>query len=130
LPTPATSPDASQSIFSSGVSPLPLPSSQRYVHPEHLLKGRFIPTGGIPFGSKPKDVEMLQEASDSETSANERPTKRAVPTAGYRDTKAPPQPVSPAKKMAATPIATVRISRKRKLSVGMEKPLRGAKKDK
>ena len=69
-------------------------------------------------GSKPKDVEMLQEVSDSETSANEGPTKRAAPTTRHRDTKAkasvPPPQVSPTKKVAATPIATAKNPRKRK----------------
>jgi len=115
LPTPATSPEASQSILLSGIPPLPLPSSQRYVHAEHLLKGRFIPTGGIPFGSKPKDVEMLQEVSDSE-SANEGPTKKSAPTTRHRHEGAdvPPPPVSPAKTIITTPNTTVKNLRKRK----------------
>ena len=111
LPTPATTPGVSQSFFSSDIPPLPLPSSQRYVHPEHLLKGRFIPTGAASSGSKLKDVEMLQEVSDSETSAKERPTKKAALPTGEVDL---PPPVSPAKKTIATPIATVKNLRKRK----------------
>lgn len=118
LPTPAASPGASQSHTSSGISPLPLPSSQRYAHPEHLLKGRFIPTGGLPSDSKPKGVEILQEVSDSETSLNEGPTTRAAPPTGRRrGTRADiPRPsVSPAKKMAAAPVAAVKNLRKRKI---------------
>lgn len=116
LPKPTTAPDASQPIFASEVPPLPLPSSQRYTHPQHLLKGRFIPTGAIPFGFKPKDVEMLQEVSDSESGANEGLTKEGPPTTGVGDidTYVPPHPVSPAAVITATPITTVKFSRKRK----------------
>lgn len=67
-------------------------------------------------GSKPKDVELLQEVSDSEASAHEGPIKRAAPTTGRRGTRAgaPSSPVSRAKKKAATPTAIVRNPRKRK----------------
>ena len=112
LPTP----DAPRPIIASEIPALPLPSSQRYVHPQHLLKGRFIPTGALPFGSRPKDVEMLQEVSDSESGENEGPTKKAAPTIGDGDIEAdvPPHPVSPAAMITTTPIATVRNLRKRK----------------
>jgi hypothetical protein len=116
LPTSATTPNASQSIFSPEIPPLPLPSSQRYVYPEHLLSGRFIPTGAVPPGSKLKEIEMLQEVSDSETGMNERPTKKAARTKGNANMEVDTvlAPVSPAKTMAPTQIATAKNPRKRK----------------
>jgi hypothetical protein len=114
LPTPATAPDTSSSNLLPQI-PLPLPSSQRYGHPEHLLKGRFIPTGAIPSGSKPKDIEMLQEVSDSETGMDEGPIKKpALTKGGDMEVDVPPPSVSPAKKISASPVATVRNLRKRK----------------
>jgi hypothetical protein len=119
LPTPATTPNALQSGFSSSeIPPLPLPSSQRYVHPQHLLKGRFIPIGAIPLGSKPKDFEPLEEVSDSETDADEGLARKTAPTTGSTRRRGMEvgvsPPVSPAKKRTVTPVATVKILRKRK----------------